>query len=266
MNREGHAVGGAERAEEKRKRQAAQAVTAARGDGGGSRGVIAAVAIVVVLAVVVGVGLWLQHRNKPAELPVGVPLAAAGPQYPVAEQGDTVVTGNPQAPVTIDVYEDFLCPICGQFEKLYHPRLAQAAADGKAKVVYHPVAILDDRSEPAGYSTLAAGATFCAAEAGIFPRYHDSLFAAQPTEGGRGWTSAQLQQLGHTLGAGDGFARCVQAGAERRITAATETASRYISGLRSDHRFGTPSVLVNGAVIDIGNEGWLDQALSGAQR
>ncbi|MGH3686011.1 MAG: DsbA family protein [Pseudonocardiaceae bacterium] len=261
-------MGGAKRAEDKRKRQAAQAVTAARGAGGGSRGVIAGIAIVVVLAVVVGVGLWLQNRNKLAEPPPAIPLAAAGPEYPVAAQGDTVVTGKPQAPVTIDIYEDFLCPICGQFEKLHHPRLAQAAADGKAKVVYHPVAILDDRSEPAGYSTLAAGATFCAAEAGIFPRFHDSLFAAQPAEGGRGWTSAQLQQLGRTLGAGDGFARCVQTGAEPRITAATETASRYISGLRSDHRFGTPSVLVNGAVIDfrVGDEGWLDQALSGVRR
>ncbi len=259
-------MGGAERAEDKRKRQAGQVVTAARRGDGGTRGVIAGVAIVVVLAVVVGVGLWLQKHNKPGDLPVAIPVAAAGPEYQVAAQGDTVVTGSPQAPVTIDIYEDFLCPICGQFEKLYHPRLAQAAADGKARVVYHPVAILDDRSEPAGYSTLAAGATFCATQAGIFPRFHDSLFATQPAEGGRGWTSAQLQQLGRTLGAGDGFASCVQAGAERRITAATEAASRYISGLRPDHRFGTPSVVVNGAVIDVGDEGWLDQALSGARR
>jgi protein-disulfide isomerase len=266
MNRKGRVVGGAEQAEDKRKRQAAQAVTAARADSGGRRGMIAGVAIVVVLAVVVGVGLWLQNHNKATALPVAIPVAGPGPEYRVATQDDTVVTGNPQAPVTIDVYEDFLCPICGQFEKLYHPRLAQAAADGKAKVVYHPVAILDDRSEPVGYSTLAAGSAFCAAEAGIFPRFHDSLFAAQPPEGGRGWTTAQLQQLGHTLGAGDGFTSCVQTGAERRIAAATETASVYISGLRPDHRFGTPSVLVNGKAIEIADEGWLDQALSGARR
>jgi protein-disulfide isomerase len=177
-----------------------------------------------------------------------------------------VVTGSPEAPVTIDIYEDFLCPACGQFEKLYHQRFAQAAADGKAKVVYHPVAILDDLSTPAGYSTLAAGATFCAAEAGVFPRFHDSLYAAQPHEGGHGWTKVQLQQLGRALGAGDGFARCAQADASRRVTAATENASRYISGLRSDHRFGTPSVVVNGAFIDLSNEGWLDQALNGARR
>ncbi len=259
-------MGGAERGEQKRKRQGAQAVTAARGTGGSNRAVVAGVAIVVVLAVVVGVALFLQIRNKPGALPAAIPVAAAGPEYPVAVQGDTVVTGSLQAPVTIEVFEDFLCPGCGQFENLYHQRLAQAAADGKAKVVYHPVSILDALSVPAGYSTLAAGATFCAAEAGIFPRFHDSLFAAQPPEGGPGWTSAQLQQLGRDLGAGDSFASCVQAAPDRRVAAGTESARRYLSGLRSDRQFGTPSAVVNGAVTDITDEGWLDKALNGVRR
>jgi len=260
-------VSGAERTQDKRARQGAQAVAAARGGGGGSRTVIAGIAIIVVLIVVVGGALLLQHRNQPRNLGPAIPVAAAGPQYPVTVKGDTIVTGSPQAPVTIDVYEDFLCPHCGQFEHTYHPRLAQAAADGKAKVVYHPVAILDSRSLPAGYSTLAAGATFCAANAGIFPRFHDSLFASQPTEGGPGWTTAQLQQLGTALGAGNGFSNCVQTGADERIATATDNASKYVSGLRSDHLFGTPTVLVNGAVVADVTEGqWLDQALSGAPR
>ena len=259
-------MGGAERGEAKRKQQASQAVTAARGSGGPSRGVVAAVAIVVALALVVGLGLWLQNRNKPDELPVTIPVAAAGPEYPVALQGDTVVTGSTQAPVTIDVYEDFLCPGCAEFEKLYHQQLAQAAADGTARVVYHPVAILDDHSEPAGYSTLAAGAAFCAAQVGIFPQFHNSLFATQPAEDGPGWTSAQLHQLARDLGAGDGFAGCMQAGTDRRVAASTQIARLFVSGLRTDGRFGTPSVVVNGTLIDIGDPGWLDQALSRAQR
>jgi protein-disulfide isomerase len=260
-------VGGAERAEDKRKRQAARAVTAARGAGGGSRGVIVGVALVVLLAFVVGFGLWVQNHHKKGAPPAAIPVAPAGVAYPVAVQGDTIVTGSPQAPVTIDIYEDSMCPICGQFEKLYHQRLEQAAADGKAKVVYHPVAILDDYSVPHGYSTLAAGATLCAAQASIFPRFHDSLFADQPTEDGPGWTVAKLQQLGRSLGAGESFARCVQTGAQQRVVkTATANASRYISGLSTDHQFGTPSVLVNGALIDIGNANWLNQALHGARR
>ncbi len=71
-----------------------------------------------------------EKHNKPGDLPVAIPVAAAGPEYQVAAQGDTVVTGSPQAPVTIDIYEDFLCPICGQFEKLYHPS-ARASRRGR---------------------------------------------------------------------------------------------------------------------------------------
>jgi protein-disulfide isomerase len=266
IGKEGPVVGGAKRGEAKRKQLAAQAVTAARRSGGPSRGAVAAVAIVVALVLVVGLGLWLQNRKKPDDLPAAIPVAAAGPEYPVTLQGDTVVTGSPQAPVTIDIYEDFLCLSCAEFENLYHSQLAQAAADGEARVVYHPVAILDDYSEPAGYSTLAAGATFCAAQAGIFPRFHDSLFATQPAQGGPGWASAQLQQLARDLGAGDGVARCMQAGTDRRVAASTEIARRFISGLRLDGRFDTPSVVVNGTLVDIGDQGWLEQALSRAQR
>jgi protein-disulfide isomerase len=254
-------VGGAERTEDKRERQDAQAATAARA-GGGRRGLIAG--IVIALIAVVGAGLWLQHRNKPYELPGAIPVAATGPEYQVAVQGETIVTGNPDAPTTVDIYEDFLCPACGQFEKLYHARLAQAASNAKARVIYHPVAILDQLSSPPGYSTLAAGATFCAAQTGIFPRFHDSLFAAQPPEGGRGWTSAQLQQLGHDLGAGDGFTSCMQAGVERRVAAITGNAVRHVSALRPDGRFGTPSIVINGTFVN--DKEWLDQALSGTRR
>ncbi len=75
-------MGGAQRGEGKRKRQAAQAVAAVRAGGSSGRGVVAAVAVVVVLAVV-GVGLFLQYRNKPAALPVAVPVAPAGVEYQV---------------------------------------------------------------------------------------------------------------------------------------------------------------------------------------
>jgi hypothetical protein len=56
----------------------------------------------------------------------------------------------------------------------------------------------------------------------------------------------------------------MQAGAEQRVAAATGNAVRYISGLRPDGRFGTPSIVVNGT---FGNDKeWLDQALSGTRR
>ncbi|MGH3979996.1 MAG: DsbA family protein [Pseudonocardiaceae bacterium] len=263
-------MGGAERAERKRKQaaevaRAATAVAAAR-DGGRSRVVVAGVAVVVLLAVVVGVGVWLQNRNAPEDLPAAVPIAQPAAEYPVAVSGEEIVAGDPGAPVTIDVYEDFLCPACGAFEETYGVALAQAVAQGRAVVRYHPVSILDEASEPEGYSTLAAGAAFCAAEAGIFPALHDSLFGAQPAEGGPAWTRPQLTQLGRDLGAGEDFARCVRQGNEQRIDSATRSASQRIADLRGDGQFGTPTVLVDGELADIGDPQWLEDALGAGAR
>ncbi len=263
-------MGGAQRAERKRKQLAAQAagtgpVADSRADRGISRGAATGVLVVVLLALVGGLGVWLQTHNESGDLPPTIPVVAAGPVYPVAVQDDAVVIGKSGAPVTVEVYEDFLCSGCGQFEQLYGDQLEQAAALGQARVVYHPVAILDAASKPAGYSSLAAGAAFCASEADVFPRFHGSLFATQPRAGGPGWTSAQLQQLGHDLGAGDTFVRCVQEGAQQRVTAATEQARERLSGLRPDGRLSTPTVLVNGAIADTGDPGWLDEALGAAR-
>ncbi|HEY2764682.1 MAG TPA: thioredoxin domain-containing protein [Pseudonocardiaceae bacterium] len=260
-------MGGAERAERKRKWQAAQAVKAApmvTDADRGSKRRTATVLIAVLLALVVGVGMWL-HRGAAGDLPATIPVAAAGPAAETTVHGDSVQVGKADAPVIIDVYEDFLCSGCGQFEQLFGHQLSEAAAAGQARVVYHPVAILDDYSHPAGYSTLAASAALCAAESGVFPRFHDSLYATQPRGGGGpGWTSAQLQQLAGGLGAGDHFGHCVQDGGQR-VADATDHARQHLGGLRPNGQFGTPTILVNGAIANVNKAGWLDEALGAAR-
>lgn len=270
-------MGGAERAERRRKQQAAlaasgkkpatqagKAVRAARG-GGSNRSVVAGVGIVVLVALVVGIGVWLQSRNEPGDLPAAIPTVQPAAQYDVQRDDTAVVTGRGDAPVTIEIYEDFLCPACGEFEHAYREQLAHAASDGSAKVIYHPVAILDELSEPQGYSTMAAGAALCAADADIYPAFHDSLYANQPVERGPAWTRPQLQQLGRDLGAGDEFARCVR-NDDGRVAEATSRAAARISEMRSDGGFGTPTVLVNGQLADTGNPNWLTEALAQAAR
>lgn len=209
-------------------------------------------------------GVWLQQRGTPGELPAAIPVTSPAADYPVQLQGATLVTGQRGAPVTIDVYEDFLCPGCAALEERDGDLLAKAAAGGQAVVRYHPIALLDEESEPPGYSTLAAGSAHCAARAGIFPTVHASLYAAQPTESGEGWTQPQIVALGRQLGAGDGFARCLRdTGTDRRVTAATQQARQRIAELRGDGLVGTPTVLVNGQMVDPGDLEWLDRALGG---
>ena len=126
-----------------------------------------------------------------------------------------VTAGQPTAPVTLDVYEDYLCPYCERLETRSGGDITTALNEGKVKVNYHALNILDARTTPPGYSTLAANAALCAVPAGIWPAFHARLFAEQPAEGSAGLTAAQLTQIGTELGAGQGFGACVEANGKR---------------------------------------------------
>jgi protein-disulfide isomerase len=102
--------------------------------------------------------------------------------------------------VTVDLYEDFMCPICHEFETQDGPTIKQLVTDNKVTVRYHPVAILDRESNGTEYSTRAAGAAAAAAEAGKFIEYHDVLYQNQPSEGSDGLTNAKLIELGKSVG------------------------------------------------------------------
>ncbi|GEL18624.1 DsbA family protein [Pseudonocardia asaccharolytica] len=251
-------MGGASRNERQRRQEAARQRLAAAGItpkksglAGTNRTSIILVAIVVVVAVAVGVGVWLSRTSTE-------PVAA---NYPVALDGTAVAAGQANAPITIDVYEDYLCPVCERFETTYGPQLATALNEGKIKVNYHSTSILDRFSNPPGYSTLAANAGMCAVPAGIWPAFHKELFDTQPAEGGPGFTAAQLVEKGNALGATGDWQECVtsnrHAGA---ITAATNEAAAN-PALQTDGQFGTPTVAINGQKIDLGNRDWLKEAL-----
>lgn len=178
--------------------------------------------------------------------------------YTTTVQGSVVVAGK-QAANTVDVYEDFLCPICGRFEANFSGELTQAINDGKVQVRYHPVAILNRATNPAGYSLRAANAGICAAEAGIFPAYHEKLFTEQPSEGSAGLTDQELIDKANQVGAPATFANCVSSGKySKAVTAETLRAAKDTS-LRAEgsNGFGTPTVTVNGKRADLSDDNWL---------
>lgn len=155
------------------------------------------------------------------------------------DDGTAFAAGD--GPVKIDIYEDFMCPACGQFESEAAATLDQLIADKKVTVHYHPIAILDRYSNGTEYSTRAAAASAAAGAAGRFREYHQVLFANQPAEGGDGLDNAKLIELGRTAGITDvSFADAINdktyVGWAAKVT---ETASgRGVTG--------TPTVLVNG--------------------
>ncbi|MHA6796428.1 DsbA family protein [Pseudonocardia bannensis] len=250
-------MGGASRSEKQRRQQAANQRLAAAGitprksGTGGNRSALIVVGVVVAIAVVVGLVVAMTRGSGTA------PVAA---NYPVAVSGTVVTAGQAGAPVTVDVYEDYLCPQCERFENAYGDEITAALNEGKIKVNYHATAILDQRTSPPGYSTLSANAGLCAANAGIFPAFHKQLFDEQPSEGGAGFTAAELVAKGNALGAAPGFEQCVTTnGNAAAIAAATEAAARTPS-LTTNGQFGTPTVAVGGQKINLNDRDWLKNA------
>ena len=188
----------------------------------------------VLLVLVTGVGIGVQAAR--ASTPNG-----PSPQSVTMSNGVTL--GRSSAQVTLDLYEDPQCPVCKQFESEAGDTIASWIDSGKAKVNYHIIAFLD-RASSTRYSSRSANALYCAADAGVFQRYHGLLYANQPPEGSAGLTDDQLIQLGRQAGAtGDTFASCVR---DRRYA---DFVSRITDQASRDGIFGTPTVLVNGKPV-----------------
>jgi protein-disulfide isomerase len=245
-------MGGASRNEKRRKQEEAERRLAKAGihvpQKRNRTPQIVAVVVIAVLALVGG-AVWL----------AGSFGGDVEPTYSTTADGAVVTAGN--GPVVIDVYEDYLCPSCERFEERYGNEITTALNEGKISVRFHSIAILDERSDPPGYSTRAANAALCAVPAGIFPKYHKRLFDEQPAESGAGLTDDQLIAFGTELGAQGDFAECVRGSTNvDAVKAETEKATGD-PALQTQGRFGTPTVAIGGQKADLNNTSWLQNAI-----
>jgi protein-disulfide isomerase len=113
-----------------------------------------------------------------------------------------IMVGRANAPVTVTLFEDFQCPICKQFEAESGKTLAGFVANGTVKIMYRPVAFLNEQSTT-DYSTRALDAAGAVVDLAPtkFQAFHDLLFANQPPEGSAGLTDARLAELAGQAGA-----------------------------------------------------------------
>ncbi|WBB70618.1 thioredoxin domain-containing protein [Micromonospora sp. WMMD812] len=186
-----------------------------------------AAVVVLVIAGLIGWSVWSSQRSGDFTPPTGS-----------VEGGTGVVAGS--GPVTVDIYEDFLCPVCKQFEQASGATIDQLISEGKIRAVYHPVAYLN-RFSTTEYSTRSSAAAGCAANAGKYKEYAKALFEQQPPEGSAGLTDDQLIDIGAGVGLDrDSFGSCVRDGSFKPWTEhVTEQASR-------NNITGTPTVVIDG--------------------
>ncbi|WP_031506692.1 DsbA family protein [Streptomyces megasporus] len=157
-------------------------------------------------------------------------------------RAEPIVDGDPRAPVTLTVYEDFRCPGCGHFENGFRETVRRLQDTGRMKVEYHLVTIIDGNVGGRG-STYAANAAACARDRGRFREYHGALFAHQPEEVDDAFGDKdRLLELAEGIEglSGPEFTRCVREEEHREwVERSTE------AFLRSGHD-STPTVLLNG--------------------
>jgi protein-disulfide isomerase len=163
------------------------------------RVLLISIAVVVVLAIVAVVVVVIDRSRKD-----DVPLAAqVVPPSAGAKGAGYVLPGTPAAGVpTLDVWIDYQCPYCKEFETAAGDSVVALAADGKAKVVVHTLTFLDgnlgnDSSQRAAEAAAAADAQ------GRFAQFSKVVFANQPAQEGAGYTDAQLRDFAQQAGVAD---------------------------------------------------------------
>ncbi|MBE1875191.1 DsbA family protein [Myceligenerans pegani] len=221
-----------------------------------------------------GIAIWLifaESQKTPMERADNVPNGVVDETgIPVGEDGaaGTLVDGAPQ----LDVYVDFMCPICGQFEALNGADIAEMREGGEVALVVHPVAILDRYSQGTEYSTRAASAVAWVADQApeAFMEYHDLLFANQPAENSPGLSDQQLADFAEQAGVPADVAQGIADGEATStfgdwVTAASDKAGAADELANAQGNFGTPTVMLDGERFeDWQTPGSLMTAVTGA--
>jgi protein-disulfide isomerase len=225
------------------------------------------VGIVVVVVALIAVGGWAvkseSDKNEKVDEVINPKNATKdfGIVYDAADAGGKVPSGT--KPVSVELYEDFQCPACLQFEQQSSAFLKDQVKSGAITITYRPFSFLDELGgSPNRYSHRSANAAVCALDKGGVDDYvkvHDYLYQNQPEEKTNGPENAELITALEGLGI-TGLDSCVRT--ERFvpwIDAAKDAGAER--GVNS-----TPSVFVAGKAVESPNPDSLQKAITAAAK
>jgi len=160
------------------------------------------------------------------------------PGRTVSTQGRTLGSESPR--VTVEEYSDFQCPYCARAAQNIDPKIEQDyVADGRVKLVFHPVALIGQES------LWAAEAAECANDQGKFWDYHDKLFENQKGENKGGFSIDNLKRFAEELGLDtQAFNQCIDSHQHEDLVKA-ETQDAAKKGIQS-----TPTFVIGEQTVD----------------
>ena len=207
-----------------------------------------AVVGVIVLAAI-GLAAILIQRQLAENAPAGEFVTVEPNSYPLH---DGLSVGAADAPVKVDVWEDFQCPACGRFTEQIEPLIVtNYVAENKVRYTYHHFPFLDGNGAGSGgESDQAANAAMCANDQDQFWDYHDMLFANQNGENIGAFANNRLRAFADSIGLDmDAFDACFDANEHETLIEDDYRAGNQL-GVS-----GTPSVFVNG--VHVGQPGFI---------
>lgn len=201
-------------------------------------------AIVGGVGVVILAGLILLQGGSSATDATSALISPRAPT-PVA-LADGRAVGKADAPVTLEVWTDFQCPICGQFAKTVEPALmSRYVTPGVLRIVHHDAAFQGAKSASSYDESVEAGAgARCAADQGRYWPYQDWTFANQSGENEGAYASTRLTAIATAAGLDIGaWQACVATGTAQEAVR-TETTQAVAAGVGA-----TPTMRLNGQEI-----------------
>lgn len=155
----------------------------------------------------IGIGTWSLLAVIGGIVVIAIAIATtSAPRTPVSSgiavvrapagiPSDGYVLGKADAPVTIDLFEDFQCPACESWGSGVFPRLAaNELTNGTAKLVFHAMAFIGPES------IAAAHAGYAAAQQGRFWDMWATIYGNQGAENRGSYTRERLVSMATELG------------------------------------------------------------------
>ncbi len=224
--------------------------------------------IVVVIAIALAIFLVITSTVKPIAqgprnmlsdgITMGQDLEAVRTRALPSNAEPIPSPSNPASVIDIRVYVDYMCPVCGGFEKANGAQIKQMVSDGSATLEIHPVAILDRFSKGSKYSSRAANAAACVANFSPdnFFAFNTLLFEKQPEENSSGLTDDALIELAKESGVVSTLKKVTQCVQKQDFKAwVLASSDRFGSNeipnvatqpTQTPAEHGTPTIYVNG--------------------
>jgi protein-disulfide isomerase len=161
--------------------------------------------ILVIVLVVVGALIltyvliqpYLSSKSASAATTI-IPLTPVPTSSYTAQKNGTHL-GDPNAPVKMDLWEDFQCSGCLYYTLNIEPQILTTFVDtGKVYYSYHFFPLID-QGNPTGESHMAADAAMCANAQGRFWDMHAALFGNWIGENAGSFTAARLQAIAASI-------------------------------------------------------------------